>query len=62
MTKIGEFYTRFVDAFDQLVDKNKIDWGQELKIWIAVAKKNETIFVVEVNLSGYNELTDLSCS
>ena len=41
MTKANEFYTRFVDAFDQLVDKNKIDWGQELKKWIAAAKKNE---------------------
>ena len=38
MTKANEFYTRFVDAFDQLVDKNKIDWGQELKKWIAAAK------------------------
>ena len=31
MTKVDEHYTRFVDAFDQIVDKNKIDWRQELK-------------------------------
>ena len=55
MTKADEFYTRFVDAFDLLVDKNKIDWEQELKNWIATAKKNETIFV-EVDLTGYNEV------
>ena len=53
MTKADEFYTRFVDAFDQLIDKNRIDWEQELKRWIAAAKKNETIFV-EVDLSGCN--------
>jgi hypothetical protein len=29
--------------------------GQELKRWIAAAKKNETIFV-EVDLTGYNEV------
>jgi hypothetical protein len=39
MRKADKFYIRFVDAFDQLVDKNKIDYGQELKKWIAVAKK-----------------------
>ena len=61
MTKEDELYTRFVDAFDQLVDKNKIDWGQELKRWIAAAKKNETIFV-EVDLTGYNEVSDRSLS
>ena len=58
MTKVGEFYTRFVDAFDQIVDEKEIDWKQELKKWIAAAKKNETIFV-EVDLSGCHEVTDL---
>jgi hypothetical protein len=53
MTKVGESYTRFVDAFNQIVDENKIDWGQELKRWITAAKKNETIFV-EVDLTHYN--------
>ncbi|HET8857769.1 MAG TPA: hypothetical protein VFM28_09615 [Nitrososphaeraceae archaeon] len=54
MTKEGECYTRFVDAFDQIVDKeNEIDWKQELKRWINVAKKNETIFV-EVDLNKCN--------
>jgi hypothetical protein len=55
MTKEDEFYTRFVDAFDQIIDKNEKDWKQELKRWIVAAKKNETIFV-EVELSGFNEL------
>jgi len=50
MTKDGEFYTRFVDAFEQVVDENETDWKQELKRWIDDAKKNETIFV-EVDLS-----------
>jgi hypothetical protein len=54
ITKVGEFYTRFVDAFDQIVDENEIDWKQELKRWIDIAKKNETIFV-EVDLNGWNE-------
>jgi hypothetical protein len=54
MTKEGESYTRFVDAFDQIVDKeNEIDWKQELKRWINAAKKNETIFV-EVDLNKCN--------
>ena len=57
MTKVGEFYTKFVDVFDQIVDENEIDWKHELKRWIAAAKKNETIFV-EVDLSGYNEVVD----
>ena len=55
MTKVGEFYTRFVDAFDKIVDENEIDWKQELKRWIDAAKKNETIFV-EVDLNDYNEV------
>jgi hypothetical protein len=61
MTKVDEHYTRFVDAFSQLIDKNKIDWRQELNRWIDAAKKNETIFV-EVDLSGYNEVSDRSLS
>ncbi len=53
MTKEGEFYTRFVDVFDNIVDDdNEIDWKQELKRWIDDAKKNEAIFV-EVDLSKY---------
>ena len=61
MTKVGEFYTRFVDAFDEnmvVVDddeKEKMDWKQILKKWIASAKENETIFT-EVDLSGWNEV------
>ena len=54
MTKVDEFYTRFVDVFDLLNDENEIDWKQALKRWIAAAKKNESIFV-EVDQSGWNE-------
>ena len=59
MTKVDEFYIKFVDAFDQIIDEYEIDWKHELKRWIAAAKKNETIFV-EVDLSGYNEVADLN--
>jgi hypothetical protein len=57
MTKPGEFYTRFVDVFDEtvVVDEKEIDWKQTLKKWIASAKENETIFT-EVDLSGWNEV------
>jgi hypothetical protein len=56
MTKRGEFYTRFVDVFDEMVvDENEIDWKQKLKKWIASAKENEAIFT-EVDLSGWNEV------
>ena len=56
MTKVGEFYTRFVDAFDEIgVDEKEIDWKQKLKKWIASAKGNEAIFT-EVDLNGWNEV------
>ena len=56
MTRVGESYTRFVDAYDQMLnDKNEIDWKQALKRWIAAPKENETIFV-EVDLSEWNEV------
>ena len=56
MTKVGEFYTRFVDAFDEMVvDEKEIDWKQKLKKWIASAKGTEAIFT-EVDLSGWNEV------
>ena len=51
MTKEDEFYTRFVDAFEKIVDENEIDWKEELKRWINAAKKNETISF-EVDLSN----------
>ena len=55
-TKVDEFYTRFVDAFDEIVvDEKEIDWKQKLKKWIASAKGNEAIFT-EVDLSGWNEV------
>ncbi len=55
MTKMGEFYTRFVDAFDEMgVNEKEIDWIQKLTKWIASAKGNEAIFT-EVDLSGWNE-------
>lgn len=56
MTKMDDFYTRFVDAFDEMeVDEREIDWKQKLKNWIASAKGNEAIFT-EVDLSGWNEV------
>jgi hypothetical protein len=57
MTKVSEFYTRFVDAFDEMEvdEKEIIDWKQKLKKWIASAKGNEAIFT-EVDLSGWNEV------
>jgi hypothetical protein len=55
-TKVDEFYTRFVDAFDEMVvDEKEIDWKQKLKKWIASAKGNEAIFT-EVDLTGWNEV------
>jgi hypothetical protein len=56
-TKPGDFYTRFVDAFDEMVvvDEKEIDWKQALKKWIASAKGDEKIFT-EVDLSGWNEV------
>jgi hypothetical protein len=46
--KVGESYTRFVDAYDQIInDENDIDWKLELIRWIAAAKKNESIFEVD---------------
>jgi hypothetical protein len=55
ITKVGESYTRFVDAYDQKInDENEVDWKLELKRWIAAAKENESIFV-EIDLSGWNQ-------
>jgi len=56
-TERGESYTRFVDAFEEIVvvDEKEIDWKQRLKKWIVSAKENEMIFT-EVDLSGWNEI------
>lgn len=55
ITKVGESYTRFVDAYDQIISNEKqINWKLELKRWIAAAKTNESIFV-EVDLSVWNQ-------
>jgi hypothetical protein len=55
ITKVGGSYTRFVDAYDQIInDENKVNWKLELRRWIAAAKKNESIFV-EIDLSGWNQ-------
>ena len=60
ITKV-ESYTRFVDAYDQIInDENEVDWKLELKRWIAAAKKNESIFV-EVDLSGWNQEGERIC-
>jgi hypothetical protein len=59
MTKVDEFYRRFVDVFDQVLnDENEVDWKQTLKRWIAAAKKSEMIFV-EVDLSGWHDKTQM---
>ncbi|MGC2685186.1 MAG: hypothetical protein WA323_25290 [Candidatus Nitrosopolaris sp.] len=54
VTKLGDIYTRFVDAFESTLITNDIDWQEELKKWIVAAKKNESIFL-EIDLSGWNE-------
>jgi hypothetical protein len=54
VTKVGDFYTRFVDAFEHTLIRNDIDWQEELKKWIAAAKKNKFIFL-EIDVSGWNE-------
>ncbi|MGB6530660.1 MAG: hypothetical protein WBF33_21345 [Candidatus Nitrosopolaris sp.] len=54
VTKLGDIYTRFVDAFESTLITNHIDWQEELKEWIVAAKKNESIFL-EIDLSGWNE-------
>ena len=54
VTKVGDFYTRFVDAFESTMITNDIDWQEELKKWIVAAKKNESIFL-EIDLSEWNE-------
>jgi hypothetical protein len=54
MTKVGEFYTRFVDVFDQVLnDENEIDWKQVLKRWIAAAKKNESCSMLAAAVSSH---------
>lgn len=59
MTKVDEFYRRFVDAFDQVLnDENEVDWKQALKRWMVAAKKSEMIFV-EVDLSGWHDKTQM---
>jgi hypothetical protein len=54
VTKVGDFYTRFVDAFESTLITNDIDWQEELKKWIVAAKKNESIFL-EIDLSEWND-------
>ena len=40
ITKVGESYTRFVDAYDQIInDENEVDWKRELKSWIAASQE-----------------------
>jgi hypothetical protein len=57
VTKVGGSYTKFVDVFESTITtngKNDIDWQDELKKWIATAKKDESIFV-EIDFSAWNE-------
>jgi hypothetical protein len=54
MTKAGEFYTRFVDVFDQVLnDENEIDRKQVLERWIAAAKKNESCSMLAAAVSSH---------
>ena len=40
ITTSGQSYTRFVDAYDQIInDANEVDWKLELKRWIAAPRK-----------------------
>ncbi len=55
VTKVGDLYTRFVDAFEKTLITNDIDSREELKKWIAAAKKNESIFL-EIELSAGTRL------
>jgi hypothetical protein len=60
VTKVGDSYTRFVDAFENTLitnTENDIEWQKELKKWIASAKNNESIFL-EVDLKAWNEAGD----
>ena len=59
VTKVCDFYTRFVDAFESTLITNDIHWQEELKKWIVAAKKNESIFL-EVDLSEWNEAGERS--
>jgi hypothetical protein len=45
VTKVGDFYTRFVDAFESTLITNDIDWQEELKKWIVAAKRNGIYFL-----------------
>jgi hypothetical protein len=55
VTKVGDFYTRFVDAFESTLITNDIDWQKELKKWIVA--KNESIFL-EIDLSEWNDAAE----
>jgi hypothetical protein len=59
VTKVGDFYTRFVDVFESTLITNDIDWQEVLKKWIVAAKKNESIFL-EIDLSEWNEAGERS--
>jgi hypothetical protein len=40
ITKVGESYTRFVDAYDQIIsDENQVDWKLELRRWLLPPRK-----------------------
>jgi hypothetical protein len=58
VTKVGDFDTRFVDAFENTLITNDIDWQEELKKSIAAAKKNESVFL-GINLSSWNEAGEI---
>ena len=62
MTKVGEFYTKFVEGF---WSNNRGEWNR-LETWIkkmdCCCCKEKWNHIVEVDLSGYNnEVEDSSC-
>jgi hypothetical protein len=59
VTKVGDFYTRFVDVIESNLITNEPDWQEVLKKWIIAAKKSESIFL-EIDLSEWNEAGERS--
>ena len=56
MTKVGEFYTRFVDVLEQVTnDENEVDWKQALKSWIMLQRKMNRYLLKWIK-SGWNEI------
>jgi hypothetical protein len=52
--KEDETFRAAVDAFENTLITNDIDWQEELKKWIVAAKKDKSIFL-EIDLGTCNE-------